>query len=219
MLLNFRQLYEKYNMNISGVIHVGGHTGEEYVTYLQHNVPYIIFFEPIPDSYNRLCNYIAQINSYNKHLELPDVQIHNMALGNKIGTGTLHLSEHVSCPQARGASSSLLTPKKHLELHADVVFNQDIEVEINKLDNFNGSVSNSNFINIDVQGYELEVLKGGTSTLQHVDYIMTEVNIDEVYEGCVKMAELDEYLFAFNFKRVETNMAGGLWGDALYIKQ
>ena len=37
-------------------------------------------------------------------------------------------------------------------------------------------------INMDVQGYELEVLKGATKTLEQVDYVYCEVNRDEVYE-------------------------------------
>ena len=87
------------------------------------------------------------------------------------------------------------------------------------MDDTNGLTSQCNFINIDVQGYELEVFKGATNTLKHIDYIMSEVNTDEVYEGCVLIDELDEFLVTFGFNRVETNMAGGLWGDAFYIKE
>jgi hypothetical protein len=77
----------------------------------------------------------------------------------------------------------------------------------------------SNFINIDVQGYELEVFKGSENLLNSIDYIITEVNRDEVYENCVRIESLDEFLSKYGFIRVETDWAGHTWGDALYIKK
>ena len=74
-------------------------------------------------------------------------------------------------------------------------------------------------INIDVQGYELEVFKGGSDFLNHIDYIISEVNREELYKGCAMINEVDEYLSNYNFKRVKTCWDGGTWGDALYIKK
>jgi hypothetical protein len=71
---------------------------------------------------------------------------------------------------------------------------------------------------MDVQGYELRVLKGGTKTLNNILALGTEVNIIELYEGCVLMDELDNFLAKLNFSRVETNINEFGWGDALYIK-
>ena len=76
-----------------------------------------------------------------------------------------------------------------------------------------------NFINIDVQGYELEVFKGGKKVLESIDYILSEVNNAEVYENCVNVSELDVFLREFGFERVEPNWEGGTWGDAFYIKK
>jgi len=64
----------------------------------------------------------------------------------------------------------------------------------------------------------LEVLKGGTKTLEHVDYVYCEVNRDEVYENNALVEELDEFLAGYGMKRVETDWAGEIWGDALYIR-
>jgi hypothetical protein len=75
-----------------------------------------------------------------------------------------------------------------------------------------------NFINMDVQGYELEVMRGAMNTLDKIDYIISEVNKEELYENCVRVDRLDNFLSKFGFKRVETNWEGVTWGDALYIK-
>jgi hypothetical protein len=116
-------------------------------------------------------------------------------------------------------SSSILKPKLHLEQYPWITFNDKVMVEIDKLDNYIRESENYNFINIDVQGYELEVFKGGSNFLNHVNYIMTEVNNSELYENCAKVKELDDYLSTYDFERVETAWDGITWGDALYIKK
>jgi len=73
-------------------------------------------------------------------------------------------------------------------------------------------------INIDVQGYELEVFKGSIKSLDYINIIYTEVNRDEVYKNCSKVEELDIFLKDFNFERVLISWDGNTWGDALYIK-
>nr|WP_094675987.1 FkbM family methyltransferase [Hydrocoleum sp. CS-953] len=78
---------------------------------------------------------------------------------------------------------------------------------------------NYNFLTIDVQGYELEVLKGSRETLKNIDYILTEVNPDELSENCARVEQLDEFIGRFNFQRVETNWEGETWGDAFYLKR
>jgi len=104
-----------------------------------------------------------------------------------------------------------------LKQYPYIQFNNKEIVSMITLDSYKPS-SNYNFINIDVQGYELEVFKGSTNTLTNIDYIMTEVNNDEVYENCAKIWEIDNFLNKFGFQRVEVNWCGGTWGDAFYIK-
>lgn len=87
-----------------------------------------------------------------------------------------------------------------------------------RLDDLKIDLENINFINIDVQGYELEVFKGAEKTLKNIDYIMSEINRDNVYENCVRVEELKDYLSKFEFKLVEEYWAGGTWGDGLFIK-
>jgi hypothetical protein len=62
-------------------------------------------------------------------------------------------------------------------------------------------------------------LKGGIKTLATIDYILTEVNRDELYENCTRIEQLDSFLETLNFQRVETHWEGGTWGDAFYLKK
>ena len=112
---------------------------------------------------------------------------------------------------------NILKPKVHLTHHPHVKFPSTEEVEVSCLDSYD--CFEYNFINMDVQGYELEVLKGGTKTLEKVDYVYCEVNRDEVYENNAYVEELDEFLKEYNMERVMTSWEGQIWGDALYVRK
>ena len=100
--------------------------------------------------------------------------------------------------------------------HPHVKFPTTEEVEVDLLDEYD--CKDYNFINMDVQGYELEVLKGGKKVLENINYVYCEVNRDEVYENNAYVEEIDEFLADYGMERVETNWAGDIWGDALYIR-
>ncbi len=63
-----------------------------------------------------------------------------------------------------------------------------------RLDDFLEARENYNFLTIDVQGYELEVFKGSRETMKNIDYIITEVNRDELYKNCARVEQLDKFL-------------------------
>jgi hypothetical protein len=75
------------------------------------------------------------------------------------------------------------------------------------------------FMNIDIQGAELLMLKGASEILPHIKCIYIEVNNKELYRGCAMINEIDDYLETRNFLRVKTKWYGNTgWGDAIYIK-
>ena len=202
MLISFTNLRKKYNMNIKGIIHVGAHYGEELSEYVKNGIQDIVVFEPLSECFDVLAQKVMNLNA--------NIDGHQVALGSVPGTATMYLSDNEK------QSSSILKPKVHLTHHPNVKFDGTEEVEVDLLDNFD--TKEYNFLNMDVQGYELEVLKGAIETLKHVDYVYCEVNRDEVYEGNAYVEEIDEFLSAYVMERVETSWEGQIWGDALYIR-
>jgi FkbM family methyltransferase len=203
MILEFEDLFKKYNMNISGVIHIGAHYGEEVSNYVNLGIDDIVLFEPLKENFEVLKNNVSELNA--------NITGYCVALGNKNQNVNMFLSSN------NLESSSVLKPKIHLNLHPEVVFSGEESVEMKRLDDF--SFENYNFINLDVQGYEMEVLKGAEKTLENIDYLYCEVNRNEVYEGNAYIEEIDNYLSNYNMRRVETFWwYDGPWGDALYIK-
>ena len=202
MILDFNKLYDEHHLKINGVISIGSHDGSETKTFEDKGINNFIYFEPSKKNFDLLKRNVTDNGN-----------LHNIALGEENKKITLYVENNNG-----GASSSLLKSKLHSVYYPHIVFSETEEVVMKKLDDIEFDRTLFNFISIDVQGYELHVLKGSTETLSHVDYIMTEVNKVELYENCVIVDELVEFLNGFGFKMVDINWYGDTWGDAFFIK-
>ena len=194
-------------MNITGILHVGGHWGEESSSYNALGIKDVIFFEPLKRSYD-VCKQNVEQYGY---------RVINTALGTEE-----KMVEMYTETKNQGQSSSILKPLLHVQQYPDIVFDGKELVEMTTLDSYLIKQTNSsdyNFLNMDVQGYELEVLHGSIKTLESIDYIYTEVNREELYENCAMIEDLDKFLNKYGFVRELINWAGGTWGDALYVKR
>lgn len=207
-MFNFQQLMEKHSMKIRGVIQVGAHHGQECAEYSKCGIETMVLYEPHPDSFRTLQDNAAK---YPKAIAI-----------NK-GLGSSKKVIHMQCSKSnQGMSNSFLIPKDHTEIYPHILFDHTIPMEVDTLDcqmQFikNEVKSNLNFLSMDVQGFEMEVLLGGENTLSQIDYIVTEINTRPMYENCVMVDELDMFLSQRNFVRVETTNTNNGWGDALYI--
>lgn len=211
MLLDLSSLIEQYNLDINGVLHIGAHHGQEVEEYKRLGIDKIAMVEPQPE-----CQRILE----EKFGYDDNIHLFKCAVGSKENAGTT--ATMYTETANTGQSSSLLKPVLHLSQYPHIQFTGTIEVELSTVDQLIQELDTPkeyNFINMDVQGYELEVLKGSTEHLGNVDYVMTEVNRAEVYEDCAMIRELDAFLDEFGMERVETNWAGMLWGDALYVRK
>lgn len=202
MILDLVALTKKYNMNIKGVIHIGAHYGEENGVYNQLKIKNRTYFEPNSKNFE-----VLKQNLGDEH------NLINKALGNENKKMTMFVESANS-----GQSNSLLKPVLHLRQYPHIQFTDTEEVDMVRMDDMGLDLTEYNFINIDVQGYELEVFKGCENTLHNIDYIMSEINRDEVYENCARVDDLINFLSPYGFKLVETDWAGNSWGDGLFVK-
>ena len=85
--------------------------------------------------------------------------------------------------------------------------------------NLNALMDNSLMI-LDLQGAELQVLKGATNTLNKIVYILTEVSIRKLYKKNDSFKKLRRFLHSQNYLlvRAEINYTTG-WGEALFIRK
>ena len=203
MLLSMKELFEKYKLNDINVLHIGAHQGQEAESYKELGIKNVLFFEPCKANYE-ICKARVEPMGY---------KAFNIGLGNEKGEKQMFTETANS-----GMSSSLLMPKIHLLQHAGIIFDGQETVTITTLDDvLEGQDHSFNFINMDVQGYELEVLKGATKTLEKIEHIYCEINRHEMYENCAMIDDLDLFLNKYNMQRLETRWFGDLgWGDGFY---
>lgn len=201
MLIPFSFIFNKYKLKVTGLCHVGAHFAQEHKDYLREGVTKVAYIEASPTTYYTLCR-----------LSLPgQVSLFNVALADYEGSCEMYMET-----ANQGQSSSLLKPGTHTAHYPSIVFDKRESVKVTTLDNL--KLTGYNMLNIDVQGAELLVLKGGLNTLVNIDYVYTEVNREAVYEGCALIGEMDELLTGEGFERVETSWTGQGWGDAFYIR-
>lgn len=156
---DLQQLADKYQLEIQGLIHIGAHYGQEYEIYQKLNIVNLVFFEPLTKNFEIIKSHVGE-----------NVKLFHKALGNE----NKRIKMYVESAN-NGMSSSVLQPKKHLEQYPEIIFDREEIVEMVRLDDILEDKQNYNFLTIDVQGYELEVLKGSRQTLKNINYILTEV--------------------------------------------
>ena len=166
-------------------MHVGAHKGQEVEDYnSEFSNPKIHLFEPqkIPFEYLQ-----------SRYGSFENIRMYNFGLGSSNTSKKMYISNN------DGQSSSFLKPKEHLAVHPEIQFSEDsTQIEIKVFDDLN--IANVELLNIDTQGFELEVLKGfHKSLVNDINYIILEVNKKELYDGCPLVNDIDNYQSKYNF--------------------
>ncbi len=197
---------EKYEKDINSLAHVGAHLGQEVEYYQLFELDYIYLFEPLEDIFLKL---------YKSNKKYKNIEFFNFALGSKNFTTDFNISK-----ENEGQSSSVLEPHLHLRDKKEISFETSIKkVSVKRFDSLN--LEPTDFINIDAQGYELEVLKGFGEMLNKTKAICCEVNRDFTYKDNALVKEIDSYLDNFSFIRVNTKWGkyNETYGLGVYLKR
>jgi FkbM family methyltransferase len=213
--LNIESLCQRYKVVPKGIIHIGAHEGQELAKYLQMGATEVLLIEANPEICQKLQTKIADI---------PNVSALNYAICDREGKINLRLNSY-------DYSSSILPLKQHQDIYPNMLEVGEIEVEARTLDQvlkeqrINNPDSNNeldrqfNILAIDIQGAELLALEGAKETLRTIDAIYTEVNLQELYEGCALLEQIDQFLAGHHFQRVAIKTPfHPFYGDALYLK-
>jgi FkbM family methyltransferase len=152
-------------------------------------------FEPVPAAYEEL---VARAKAF------PNRILCNQAgLGPKAGKMDLNLSGDGSAGSCQ--SSSLLPPtSQNAQEYSFLNFEKTISVEVTTIDDWAAAnnVDRLDFLWLDMQGYELECLKGAKKMLPLVKAIHLEVSNIQLYEGAPLYPEVKSWLAQHGFKPV-----------------
>lgn len=152
--------------------------------------PAIHCFEPEPRAIRRFRRNLRGV---------PNVHLVEAAAGAASGRVRFHRSDgqrhkrwRRPLPEGWDYSGSIRPPKRHLEVHPDVKFEEVIEVPMLSIDDWarEHPVERVDLVWMDVQGAEREVLAGMRATLPRVRFLYTEYSDVELYEGQPNLAAI-----------------------------
>jgi FkbM family methyltransferase len=215
MLIPFNELALRHGIVVERAIHAGAHLAEEADAYQAIGARDVLWIEGNPELIPRIESTVAPYGH----------RVVQALLGAESGR---QVDFHVT--NFDSMSSSVLEFGTHPDHHPEVVFVGQQRLTLQRLDDVvaaNGFMG-ADFINLDLQGYELECLKGGERTLAEARTLYTEISVDELYRGGVQFQELDAWLNARGFEAVEAKLYGSQrrdgaehffgWGDCLYVR-
>ena len=171
MLIEFSYLCQKYQFTPKGIIHIGAHDLEEMGQYLSRGVCKTVWVEGNPDLVARNA---SRVDGTNQKLLFGLVYSED---GKEVD---FNITNNLQ-------SSSILEFGKHKEYHPHVDLVESRRMTTTRVDSLfvkNGiNPEEFDFVNLDIQGVELQALIGFGRYLDNIKYIYTEVNSGEVYKN------------------------------------
>ncbi len=195
------------------VLQVGASAGQEIDDFYSEGIRAGIFLEPLDYPFNLLSKKCRGKPNY--------IPVQALALANDSATSKFYLASN------GGQSSSILRPEKHLEYFPQVTFDSHIELIGHRTDTIAAFTKKQypdlpgfyDLLFMDVQGAELEVLKGAVKQLQNGKYIYAEIGDGNGYEGDVRFVDLISFLRLFNYRAIALEASGKIgYGNCLWAK-
>ena len=186
-------------------------------------------FEPVPENVSFARDLIAkQIPPVRDRIRLYDFALNYAPEKDAVAYRSLGVPYPLAVADQRVVdgdgnwrlSSSLLPPKDHLEVHPWCRFREE-RWQVDTLDDWaeREGVTQIDFISMDVQGSELNVLAGGAYLLATVKAIWMEVSVREMYEGQPLARGVARAMKWAGFRLVHEEIAPGkAQGDHLYVR-
>jgi len=194
--------------NLETLIDVGSNKGQFSLLARKHfpNIE-IYSFEPINE----------EIKKQKKILGNNKITYYNFALGSRNKLSSFYITN-------RKDSSSLLKPIESTNKNYNL--NEIRNIKVNRLDKIlePHKIKRPSLLKLDVQGYELEVLKGSSKLLENIDYLILEVSYLKSYENQILQKNINTFILSkfFNliFKCNTSKIGKKLFQeDCLYSKK
>ena len=204
MYIPIHEIISRHKAGIKGILHLGAHLGEEAKDYHDSGIDRVIWIEGNPTLIDGLKENVSPY---------PQNKVFNLLVSDK---DNYPVSFNVT---AFSQSSSILDLGITKEIHGTNII-EKVTLTAHRLDSFFAEndldIRQYNFVNIDLQGYELVALKSMGALLDNMDWVYAEVNVKRLYKDCALLYQMDHFLLNHGFVRVQTFITTHYWGDALY---
>lgn len=150
---------------------------------------------------------------------IPQSRFHSVALGAFNGKANLRVTDFAD-------ASSILPLSDNSRKFLGVEEEESVVVDVARLDDYRRArdLPYPDLIKLDVQGYELEVLKGGVECLATAKAVISEVAFVELYEGQHAFHEIVAFLAGHGLfvSAMGTSAVPGtklLYADLLFVRK
>lgn len=180
--------FTRKGYDINGIIHIGTNDWYEYPFYKKMGIDNLIGFEPLPEAVERA------------RKRFPGVVVYQVALGNIDG----ELDLLVASGDGQSSSFLDLTPEYSKEF-PDIELIKMQGVKVKKFTTWLNDTPNFKFYDydtvvIDVEGFELEVLKGMGETIRYFKFLNIECSGEPTYKNGPTAREIIDYLETKGFQ-------------------
>lgn len=204
MLIPLQRLVMYGRVRPGPVLHVGAHMGEEAEDYDRLGFAPVYWIEANQDLWAPL---EKRLSPYGEQHVVPAL------VADKAREVTFNIANN-------GQSSSILPLGTHAWEHPEVKYVGHETRMATTVDTLlaEGKIQQAEFMNLDVQGAELDVLKGAKKFIRGVRTVYTEVNEQELYAGCALFPQITQFLNRQGFELYSYHMTPHHWGDAVYLR-
>ena len=206
-------LERRFNIRPKGIVQVGANSGQELPAFRERGIRPVIMVEPLEAPFRALVTAVGDEPGYHPVKaclsDVADKQVEFFVASNG------------------GQSSSYLKPARHLEMHPDVRFDTSEKMSTDTLDRLVGRVCGEqgidpatfDFLLLDTQGAEFDILKGGPRVLAAARYVFTEISFGNLYEGDTGLYDGVAVMREAGFDLYNLTMSANGWGDALFMRR
>ena len=180
------------NLNIDKIVDVGAHKGEFLEKMLKiEKVNSFYAFEPQKDIFNDLNERFSKNNK---------ITLLNYAVDKEITNKKLQINKFsMTSSLADVNEKSLYFKLKNFLTRSKSNFVDEYEVQTNTIDNFFKNVNlEKTLLKIDVEGYEMNVIKGSLMKLKEIPYVIIENQFGNHYQNS-NFKDIKDVLFKYNF--------------------
>lgn len=191
-------------LSIETVVDVGANVGQFTLLCMMYLQPSRVFaFEPLGR---------AALVFEDVFLDSQQVTLHRYAIGDTEG----HMEMYVS--RADDSSSLLPITTKQEEAFPGTGEVGIESVEVRRLDSVvsESDIAGPALLKIDVQGFELAVLRGAEALLGQFDWVLAELSFSELYEGQPLAAEVIDWLYQRGFETTGVANPSAVQADFLF---
>ncbi|OJH38042.1 FkbM family methyltransferase [Cystobacter ferrugineus] len=209
-LLVFGTLLRRYKVEPEGMLYVGAHHGGLLWVWLMLGFRNVLMIEPQPEVFKNLAVMARAASSlslvYDRFLACEtetQIQLAQCAISDQDGEADLFVMSHSMLSSLNKPNNEALHQSNTKQ---DVSLVDCVKVPVRTLDSLlqelqdSGSTARYNGLYMNIQGSELNALKGATKALENLEFIFLENNFKDRYDGLPTVDEFDAFLGGFGFE-------------------